>query len=214
MNRTVFKAAASTLIVSLTMVALHHPVARRCAAPSERAAATQGDRQAAQLHEQAARESARGPPRSGPGGDGAGGRPQPRATPAIGCCSPTSICARAASNSARATFADVLELDPSNNRAGLSFALTQIALGRPAAAVAQLEQMAPQRAGRRCRPRAGAGRPAAARDRDARTRRALARRDAARPAEPRSCPTPSPATGAAPARSPRRIFRRPISMRG
>ena len=42
---------------------------------------------------------------------------------------------------ARATFADVLELDPQNVRAGLSFSLTQIALGRPEAAVAQLDNL-------------------------------------------------------------------------
>ncbi len=44
--------------------------------------------------------------------------------------------------SARAAYADVLELDPANRRAGLSFALVQIALGRPAAAVAQLDALA------------------------------------------------------------------------
>ena len=43
--------------------------------------------------------------------------------------------------SARDTFADVIELDPSNTRAGLSLALMQIALGRPAAAVAQLDEL-------------------------------------------------------------------------
>ena len=44
--------------------------------------------------------------------------------------------------SARATYADVLELDPSNVRGGLSFALTQIALGRPQAAIQPLEDLA------------------------------------------------------------------------
>jgi Flp pilus assembly protein TadD len=42
---------------------------------------------------------------------------------------------------ARATYADVLDLDPGHVRAGLSYSLTQIALGRPQAAVAQLDQL-------------------------------------------------------------------------
>jgi Flp pilus assembly protein TadD len=42
---------------------------------------------------------------------------------------------------ARATFADVVELDPSNTRAGLSLALMDVALGRPQAAVAQLDSL-------------------------------------------------------------------------
>lgn len=39
---------------------------------------------------------------------------------------------------ARVTFADVLELDPAHVRAGLNYALMQIALGRPQAALGQL----------------------------------------------------------------------------
>ncbi len=142
MNRTVFKAAASTLMVSLTMVACTtQSEAMRRAAQMTRAAATQGDRQAAQLHEQAARDLREG--RLAPA--------QAAMEQAVGL-SPRDAGYRllladiylrqGRFESARATFADVLELDPSNNRAGLSFALTQIALGRPAAAVAQLEQMA------------------------------------------------------------------------
>jgi len=45
-------------------------------------------------------------------------------------------------DSARSTYADVLALDPSNVRGGLSFALTQIALGRPQAAIQPLEDLA------------------------------------------------------------------------
>lgn len=41
--------------------------------------------------------------------------------------------------SARTTYADVLELDPDRVRAGLGYALTQIALGHPRAAVTQLD---------------------------------------------------------------------------
>ena len=43
---------------------------------------------------------------------------------------------------ARTTYADVLELDPPHVRAGLSYALMQVALGRPQAAVGQLDDLA------------------------------------------------------------------------
>jgi Flp pilus assembly protein TadD len=44
--------------------------------------------------------------------------------------------------SAEATFADVRQLDPANVRASFSIALARIALGRPAAAVAELDRLA------------------------------------------------------------------------
>ena len=44
--------------------------------------------------------------------------------------------------SARTTYADVLELDPPHVRAGLSYALMQVALGRPQAAIGQLDDLA------------------------------------------------------------------------
>jgi Flp pilus assembly protein TadD len=44
--------------------------------------------------------------------------------------------------SAQTTYRDVLRLDPGNKRAGLSIALTEIALGRQASAVAQLDSIA------------------------------------------------------------------------
>jgi Flp pilus assembly protein TadD len=44
--------------------------------------------------------------------------------------------------SAETTFADVQQLDPTNVRAGFSLALARIALGRPAAAVAELDRLA------------------------------------------------------------------------
>jgi Flp pilus assembly protein TadD len=44
--------------------------------------------------------------------------------------------------SAETTYGDVLKLDPENKRAGLSVALTQIALGRSAGAVATLDRIA------------------------------------------------------------------------
>ncbi|MEA3066344.1 MAG: hypothetical protein QOJ27_2805, partial [Sphingomonadales bacterium] len=43
--------------------------------------------------------------------------------------------------SAETTFADVQQLDPGNVRAGFSLALARIALGRPAAAVAELDRL-------------------------------------------------------------------------
>ncbi|HET9428973.1 MAG TPA: tetratricopeptide repeat protein [Allosphingosinicella sp.] len=45
-------------------------------------------------------------------------------------------------DSARTTYADVLELDPPHIRAGLSYALMQVALGRPQAAIGQLDDLA------------------------------------------------------------------------
>ena len=45
-------------------------------------------------------------------------------------------------SSARTTYADVLELDPANLRAGLSIALIQIAQGNPRAAVSRLDDLA------------------------------------------------------------------------
>ncbi|MBV9931375.1 MAG: SPOR domain-containing protein [Alphaproteobacteria bacterium] len=44
--------------------------------------------------------------------------------------------------SAETTYGDVLKLDPENKRAGLRVALTEIALGRPAGAVASLDRIA------------------------------------------------------------------------
>lgn len=141
MNRTLFKTAASALIVSLTMAtSTTQSLAMR--QNMVRAPASAGDRQAGQLQSQAARDLR----------EGRLAQAQAAMEQAVGL-SPRDAGYRllladiylrqGRFESARATFADVLELDPSNNRAGLSFALTQIALGRPAAAVARLEQMAP-----------------------------------------------------------------------
>jgi Flp pilus assembly protein TadD len=44
--------------------------------------------------------------------------------------------------SAEATFADVIQLDPTNSRASFSIALARIALGRPAGAVSELDRLA------------------------------------------------------------------------
>lgn len=142
MNKTAFKFAASTMIVSLTMVGCTaQSEAMRRAAGMERAPQGVSDRQAAQLHAQATRDIR----------DGRLGAAQAAMEQAVEA-SPRDAGYRllladiylrqGRFESARATFADVLELDPSNLRAGLNYALTQIALGRPGAAVARLDQMA------------------------------------------------------------------------
>lgn len=143
MNKTMFKVAASTLIVSLTMVACtSQSEAMRRAAQMTRAAATAGDRQASQLHEQAVRDLREGQLEQARTGMEQAVGLSPRDA-GYRLLLADIYLRQGRFESARATYADVLELDPSNPRAGLSFALTQIALGRPAAAVAQLENMAP-----------------------------------------------------------------------
>ena len=140
MNRTAFKIAASTTIVAMTMVACSsQSEAMRRPEGASRAGA--GDRQAAQLHEQAARALRQG-----------------QLVQAIAlleqavAASPRDVGYRllladaylrnGRLDSARATYSDVIELDPSNIRANLSTALLQIARGRPAAAVARLDEIA------------------------------------------------------------------------
>jgi len=141
MNRTAFKIAASTTIVAMTMVACssQSEAMRRLDGASR--AASRSDRQAAQLHEQAARALRQG-----------------QLSQAIDlmeqavALSPRDVGYRllladaylknGRFDSARATYADAIELDPSNVRANLSVALLQIAQGRPAAAVARLGDIA------------------------------------------------------------------------
>ncbi len=141
MNRTAFKFAASTLIVSMTMVGFStQSTAMRRLGDTVRANSPT-DRQAAQLHEQAAGSLQQG--------QLAAALTQMEQAVAL---SPRDAGYRllladiylksGRFESARATYADVLELDPANVRGGLSFALTQIALGRPQAAVQPLEDLA------------------------------------------------------------------------
>ena len=127
MNRTAFKFAASTMIVSLTMVtATAQSVAMRRGSPERADSPT--DRQAAQLHEQAGRAMQQG-----------------QVAQALGLMeNAVALSPRDAGYrllladlymksgriaAARTTFADVVELDPSNVRAGLSLALVLVALG-------------------------------------------------------------------------------------
>ncbi|HEV2816732.1 MAG TPA: SPOR domain-containing protein [Allosphingosinicella sp.] len=141
MNRTAFKAAASTLIVTMTMTGFsgQSGALRRFNEPDR--ATSRSDRQAAQLHAQAAQAL-----RSGQ---------LDAARTAIEqavALSPRDAGYRqlladiylksGRFTSARTTYGDVLELDPSNVRAALSIALIQIAQGNPRAAVARLDDLA------------------------------------------------------------------------
>jgi Flp pilus assembly protein TadD/cell division septation protein DedD len=136
MNKTAFKIAASTLIVSLTMAAgSTQSGAMRRGQPAAPANPTP-----AQLRDQAVAALRQG-------NTGAALSAMEQAVAAA----PRDAGFRLALadiylrsgrfESARATFADVLELDPANVRAGMSFALTQIALGRSAAALGQLGEL-------------------------------------------------------------------------
>lgn len=140
MNRTAFKFAASSVILAMTMVACtaQSGAMRRPASAAE--AGSRSDRQAAQHHERARQALQQGQ--------------LAQALEAIElavAASPRDAGYRlllgdiymksGRFESARATFADVVELDPSNLRAGLSLALMHIAVGRPQAAVAQLDEL-------------------------------------------------------------------------
>ena len=139
MNKTAFKIAASSVIVAMTMVACssQSDAMRRLGSPSRDVPA---DQQARLLNEQARVSLQRG--------NVAQALAQIEQAVEL---SPRDIGYRlfladlylksGRFDSARATFADVLELDPQHVRASLSLALTQIALGRPQAAVAQLDNV-------------------------------------------------------------------------
>ena len=139
MNRTAFKIAASTVIVALTMtsVAVPSDAMRRY---GERANSP-SDREARQFYDQASRALQQG-----------------------NLAQATTLMERAVSasprdvgyrmllgdaylrsgrfNSARATYAEAVSLDPSNVRGALSVALIYISQGRPAAAVGILDNIA------------------------------------------------------------------------
>jgi Flp pilus assembly protein TadD len=141
MNRTAFKIAASATIISITMVACssQSDAMRRLGDVARASAPT--DRQAAQLRTQA----------SAALNAGELSRAIDLMEQAV-ALSPRDVGYRllladaylknGRLDSARATYSDVIELDPSNVRAGLSVALLQIAQGRPAAAVARLDDLA------------------------------------------------------------------------
>ena len=140
MTRTAFKAAASTLIVSMTMTGFSGPsgAMRRINDPAR--AHSRSDRQAEQFHAQAARALQ----------EGQTARAQDAMEQAV-ALSPrdagyrqllADIYLKAGRfESARTTYSDVLELDPANVRAALSVALIQIAQGNPRAAASRLDDI-------------------------------------------------------------------------
>ena len=141
MNRIAFKIAASSAIVSMAMVGASSPSEAMRGFEMGRRANGPADRQAAQLHDQAARALAQG-----------------QLAQAVSLMeqavslSPRDIGYRllladaylksGRFESARATYGDVVTLDPSNVRGGLSIALIQIAQGRSQAAIPLLDDLA------------------------------------------------------------------------
>jgi Flp pilus assembly protein TadD len=140
MTRTAFKAAASAAIVSMTMTGFsgQSDAMRRIGDPVR--ASSRSDREAGQFHAQAARALQ----------EGQIAQAQAAMEQAV-ALSPrdagyrqllADIYLKAGRfDSARRTYADVLELDPANVRAALSVALIQIAQGNPRAAVARLDDL-------------------------------------------------------------------------
>jgi Flp pilus assembly protein TadD len=140
MTRIVFKAAASTLIVSMTMMGFsaQSEAMRRLNEPVR--ATSRSDREAAQLADQAARALHQGQLDQAKS-----------AMEQAVVLSPRDVGYRqlladiylkqGRLASARTTYGDVLELDPANVRAGLSIALLQIAQGNSRAAEARLDDL-------------------------------------------------------------------------
>lgn len=141
MNRIAFRIAASTAIVATTLVGFTGPSVAMRRLGVATVADSPTDRQASRLNDQARRALQQGQ--------------YPAALQAMEeavALSPRDAGYRllladiymksGRFESARATYADVLELDPSSVRAGLGYALMQVALGRPQAAVAQLDALA------------------------------------------------------------------------
>jgi Flp pilus assembly protein TadD len=141
MNRTAFKAAASTLIVSMTMTGFTAQSQAMRRLGNAEQANSRTDREAARLHETAARALQQGQV----------GQALTAMEQAV-ALSPRDSGYRhlladiylkdGRLNSALTTYADVQALDPSNVRAGLSVALMRIALGDSDAALAALEDIA------------------------------------------------------------------------
>ncbi|HEV7659517.1 MAG TPA: tetratricopeptide repeat protein [Allosphingosinicella sp.] len=140
MNRTAFKIASSAAIIAMTVAGVTSPSAATRGLAAVRAE-SRTDRAAAALYDQASRALQQGQlalavtlmeqavalsPRD------AGYR----------ILLADAYLKSGRFDSARATYADVIELDPSNVRASLSVALIQIAQGRPAAAVGILDSIA------------------------------------------------------------------------
>jgi Flp pilus assembly protein TadD len=141
MTRTAFKAAASTLIVALTMTGFsgQSDAMRRFNDPVR--AASRADRQAAQLHEQAAQALQSGQLEAARAAIEQAVSLSPRDAGYRQLLADIYLKS-GRFTSARTTYADVLELDASNVRAALSIALIQIAQGNPRAAMSRLDDLA------------------------------------------------------------------------
>ena len=137
MTRIVFKAAASTAIASMTLMGFNVPSSAMRRGNEPVRATSRSDRQAEQLHSQAARALQQGQL-----------VPAQTAMEQAVALSPRDAGYRqlladiylkqGRFASARTTYSDVLELDPANVRAALSVALIQIAEGNPRAAATRL----------------------------------------------------------------------------
>jgi Flp pilus assembly protein TadD len=141
MTRTAFKAAASTLIVALTMTGFsaQSDAMRRFNDPVR--ATSRADHQAAQLHEQAAQALQSGQFAAALAAMEQAVALSPRDAGYRQLLADVYLKS-GRFDSARTTYADVLELDASNVRAALSIALIQIAQGNPRAAVSRLDDLA------------------------------------------------------------------------
>ena len=140
MNRTAFKIASSAAIVAMTMAGVTSPsAATRRLEPVW--ADSRTDRAAAQLYDQASRALQQGQLASAVSLMEQAVALSPRDA-GYRILLADAYLKSGRFDSARATYGDVIELDPSNVRASLSVALIQIAQGRPAAAVGILDAIA------------------------------------------------------------------------
>jgi Flp pilus assembly protein TadD len=141
MKRSVFKAAASTCIVAMTMAGFGGPSAALRRGTDPVRATSPDDRRAAALHEQGARALQAGQIDAAREAMEQAVALSPRDSGYRQLLADIYLkSGRFAS--ARATYADVLEIDPANARAGLSLALIQIAQGNPRAASTRLDDLA------------------------------------------------------------------------
>jgi Flp pilus assembly protein TadD len=140
MNRTAFKIASSAVIVAMTVAGVTSPSAATRRLEPVRAE-SRTDRAAAQLYDQASRALRQGQLSQAVTLMEQAVALSPRDA-GYRILLADAYLKSGRFDSARATYGDVIELDPSNVRASLSVALIQIAQGRPAAAVGILDAIA------------------------------------------------------------------------
>jgi Flp pilus assembly protein TadD len=140
MNRTAFKIASSAAIVAMTMAGVTSPSAATRRLEPVRAD-SRTDRAAAQLYDQASRALQQGQLAEAVTLIEQAVALSPRDA-GYRILLADAYLKSGRFDSARATYADVIALDPSNVRASLSVALIQIAQGRPAEAVGILDAIA------------------------------------------------------------------------